>query len=300
MERVKLNEEVSLSRLVHGVWRLNEWNLSPQELNTLIESCLEQGLTSFDHADIYGDYTCEAVFGEALKAFPFLRDKIEIITKCGIKLISAKRPEHKIKYYDTRKAHIIHSAENSLKLLNTDYLDVLLIHRPDPFMNPHEVAEAFHKLKQDGKVRSFGVSNFTPQQFSTLQSYLDFPLVTNQIEASVSCLEHWENGNIDYLLEKRVKPMVWSPLAGGSIFSGDDEQSKRLRIVLEKIAAEIDADGIDQVMYKWLLTHPVHFIPIIGSGKIERIKTAIKACDLTLSRMQWFEIWEASNGEEVA
>lgn len=300
MEKVALTKDLSLSRFIHGVWRLNDWNLSTGDLETLIKDCIDLGITSFDHADIYGDYTCEEIFGKVLKGNNFLRNQMEIVTKCGIKLISEKHPEHKIKYYDTRKAHIIHSAETSLKFLNTDRIDLLLIHRPDPFMNPSEVAEAFTKLKKEGKVLNFGVSNFTPGQFNMLQSYLDFDLATNQIEASVGCLEHWENGNIDYMLEKRVKPMVWSPLAGGSIFSGSDEKSSRLRTTLDKIAGEIGASGIDQVMYSWLLAHPVKFLPIIGSGKLDRIKTAAESSNLKLSRMQWFEILEASTGNEVA
>lgn len=299
MEKVALNKDLSLSRFIHGVWRLNDWNLNTGDLETLIKDCIDLGITSFDHADIYGDYTCEEIFGKVLKDNNFLRNQMEIVTKCGIKLISEKHPEHKIKYYDTRKAHIIHSAETSLKFLNTDRIDLLLIHRPDPFINPEEVADAFTKLMKEGKVLNFGVSNFTPGQFTMLQSYLDFDLATNQIEASVGCLEHWENGNIDYILEKRVKPMVWSPLAGGSIFSGSDEKSTRLRTTLEKVAGEIGASGIDQVMYAWLLAHPVKFLPIIGSGKLNRIKTAAESIELKLSRMQWFEILEASNGQEV-
>ncbi len=299
MEKVALNKDLSLSRFVHGLWRLNEWNLNTEELTSLINQCIELGITSFDHADIYGDYSCEEIFGKALKGNAYLRNQMQLITKCGIKLISAKHPDHKIHYYDTRKAHIIHSAETSLKYFHTDRIDLLLIHRPDPLMNPQEVAEAFTKLKKDGKVLNFGVSNFTPKQFSTLQSYLDFDLATNQIEASVACMEHWENGNIDYMLEKKIHPMAWSPLAGGSIFSGNDEKSKRLRTVLEKLAMETDAEGIDQVMYAWLLIHPVKFMPIIGSGKLDRIKTAVDSSNIKLSRMQWFEIWEACYGHEV-
>lgn len=214
MERIRLADDLTFSRLIHGCCRLADWGYSREQLLGLIEFCLERGITTFDHADIYGDYTCESRFGEALALKPSLRGQIEIVTKCGIK----RPPKYGMKLYDTSKTHIIASVEQSLANFRTDYIDVLLIHRPDPFMNPEEVAEAFCQLKQDGKVRYFGVSNFKRSQWEMLQSYLPFPLVTNQIEVSAYRLENLEDGTVDLCLEKRVPPMVWSPLAGGAIF----------------------------------------------------------------------------------
>ena len=170
------------SRVVLGLWRLNEWQLTPNQRLALLEQCQELGITSIDHADIYGDYQCEQLFGEALAIAPGLRQRIEIVSKCGIMLVSEKRPQHRLKYYDTGRDHIIASVERSLSSLRTDYLDCLLIHRPDPLMQADEIAEAFRLLQQSGKVRHFGVSNFTPAQFDLLASR--FPLVTNQLELS--------------------------------------------------------------------------------------------------------------------
>ncbi|WP_226682524.1 aldo/keto reductase [Sutcliffiella horikoshii] len=299
MERIQFAEDVSLSRIVHGMWRLSDWGYSKEEVVEFIEKCLDLGVTSFDHADIYGNYTVEEQFGQALELKPSLRDKIEIVTKCGIKLISSNRPEHKIKYYDTSKEHIIQSVERSLKNFQTDYIDILLIHRPDPMMDPSEVAEAFSQLKEQGKVKRFGVSNFAPSQYKLLNSYLDEPLVTNQIEISATNLEHFDKGTIEQCQMDRISPMAWSPLGGGSIFTSTDDKVKRVRNTLEKIQGETGAESMDQVLYAWLLTHPSKILPIVGSGKIERVKSAVSSLDIKLNKQQWFEILEASKGKEV-
>ncbi|MBA2875929.1 aldo/keto reductase [Thermaerobacillus caldiproteolyticus] len=299
MERIRLAEDLTFSRVIHGLWRLAEWNYSKEEILQLIEFCIEQGITTFDHADIYGGYTCEALFGEALALKPELRDQIEIVTKCGIKLVAKNRPEHRLKHYDTSRQHIIESVHQSLKNFQTEYIDVLLIHRPDPFMNPEEVAEAFTQLKREGKVRYFGVSNFKRSQFNMLQSYLDFPLVTNQIEVSAYNLENIEDGTLDLCQEKRIPPMAWSPLAGGKIFTADDEKAIRLRNTLEKVKEELNATNIDEVLYAWLLVHPARIMPIVGSGKKERILSAIRALELSMDRQQWFDILHSSMGHEV-
>lgn len=300
MQRVELTEDLSFSRIIHGLWRLNEWNMSNDDVLALIEDCLKAGITTFDHADIYGNYTCEKQFGDALALKPELRKEMEIVTKCGIKLVSNNRPEHSVKSYDTSKEHIIASVNQSLQNLQTDYIDVLLIHRPDPFMDPAKVAEAFTQLKIEGKVRHFGVSNFKRSQFKMLQSYLDFPLITNQIELSAYQLENFEDGTLDLCQEERIAPMAWSPLAGGNIFSSNDKRARNLRNTLERIAGEIDAKAIDEVLYAWLLSHPANIMPIVGSGKMNRIESAIRALNLTLTRDQWFEILQVAMEREIA
>lgn len=300
MQRIQLSDNLSFSRIIHGLWRLSDWNLSDTEVLKLIEDCLEAGITTFDHADIYGNYTCEKKFGDALALKPELREKMEIVTKCGIKLVSDNRPEHRIKSYDTSKEHILASVNQSLENLQTDYIDVLLIHRPDPFMDPIEVADAFKQLQKEGKVRHFGVSNFKRSQFKMLQSHLEFPLITNQIELSAYQLENFKDGTVDLCQEVRLAPMAWSPLAGGSIFASDDERAVRLRSTLEKIAGELGAGGIDEVLYAWLLSHPANIMPIVGSGKMNRIHSAIRSMELSMTREQWFEILQVSMGQEIA
>ncbi|EPZ5287232.1 aldo/keto reductase, partial [Cronobacter dublinensis] len=227
----------TFSRLVMGYWRLMEWNYAARDLVGFIEQHLELGITTVDHADIYGDYQCEAAFGEALRLAPHLREKMEIVTKCGI--ATTAKPENAIGHYITDRAHIIHSAENSLRLLNTDVLDLLLIHRPDPLMDADEIAEAFLALHKSGKVRHFGVSNFTPAQFSLLQSRLPFTLATNQVEISPVHQPLLLDGTLDLLQQLRIRPMAWSCLGGGRLFS--DERYAPLRAELQQVAEETGA-----------------------------------------------------------
>lgn len=300
MSRIQLTPDFSISRIVHGHWRLNDWNLNPQELLTFSKKAIELGVTTIDHAAIYGDYSCEKRFGEALKLDPRFREKIEIVTKCGLNLISSKFPERAIKHYDFSYQHIVSSAENSLKQFGIEQIDVLLLHRPSPLYNPHEVARAFTDLKNAGKVAHFGVSNFSPQQFSTLNSFLTDKLITNQIELSPYNLEHFDNGNIDFLIQNNVKPMAWSPLAGGKLLTETNEKAVRIQKVLAKIAKQKNDAAIEEIAYSWLLKHPVEIIPIVGSGKFERLAYAVKALQIDLSTEEWFEIYQAITGKPVA
>ncbi|OEE58168.1 oxidoreductase [Enterovibrio norvegicus FF-454] len=296
MERVVIAPNgPELSALVQGYWRLAEWNMSAQERLTFIKQHLDMGVTTVDHADIYGDYRCETLFGEALKLEPSLRDKMEIVSKCDIHLVSKTAPERKINHYDTSESHITQSVNNSLSRLGVESLDVLLIHRPDCLMDADEVAETFEKLHLAGKVKHFGVSNFTPSQFSLLQSRLDKPLVTNQVEINPINFDVAHDGTLDLMQQLRVRPMAWSCLAGGEIFHSDSEQAVRLRETLSEIAQELDAT-LEQVIYAFVHRLPSKPLPIVGSGKIERVKSALEAMSLALSREQWYRIWVASKG----
>ncbi len=298
MERIKLSENLDISRIIHGVMRLSSWNMNDKEIIGFVEECLELGIDSFDHADIYGGYTCEEIFGQALSQVPKLNNSLKIITKCGIQLVTENRPSTYIKHYNTTYNHIVSSTERSLKNLRRERIDLLLIHRPDPLMDPEEIAKAFDQLKSAGKVLEFGVSNFLPGQFDNLQSYLDVKLVTNQIEVSVAAIDSFHNGTIDHCQKHRIKPLVWSPLAGGAVFSAETQRFLTLKNVLHRIAKSHDT-SIDQIMYQWLLTHPVTLAPIVGSGKIERLKAAVNAMSIELTRQQWFEIWVATTGSNV-
>lgn len=283
------------SRLVMGYWRLMDWNMSARELVSFIEQHLDLGITTVDHADIYGGYQCEAAFGEALKLAPQLRDRMEIVTKCGI--ATTAKAENKIGHYITDRAHIVESAETSLKNLAVEHLDLLLIHRPDPLMDADEVAEAFLQLHQAGKVRHFGVSNFTPAQFSLLQSRLPFTLATNQVEISPVHQPLLLDGTLDQLQQLRIRPMAWSCLGGGRLFN--DETFQPLRDELQQVAQEIGAQTIEQVVYAWVMRLPSQPLPIIGSGKIERVRSAIHALSLEMTRQQWFRIRKAALGYDV-
>lgn len=298
--KLKLHDQgPALSRIIHGLWRLADWGKSQDEVVELIETCVELGITTFDHADIYGEYTCEELFGPALAASSIKRESIQLVTKCGIKLLSPKRPQHKMKCYDTSPNHILHSVDNSLKNLCTDYIDLLLIHRPDPLMDAEEVAKAFSQLKDSGKVLHFGVSNFTPDQFELLSSKMDFPLVTNQVEYSVLNMDVQDDGTLDLCQRVGIRPMAWSPFAGGRLFNEQSEQAARVRDALKAIGSEMGGASIDQTALAWIMRHPAEFLPILGTGKIERIKEAVDALDLSMMVEQWFFIWQASKGHEV-
>lgn len=288
MERGRLHSQgPDFSRIIAGAWR---WNLSVDAVERLVNSALDSGITTFDHADIYGDHSNEEIFGKVMKKIPSLREKMEIVTKCGIKFPSSKRPQTWVKHYDTSREHIIWSAENSLKMLNTDRLDLLLIHRPDPLLNPHEVAEAFTKLKSEGKVLHFGVSNFTTPQFRLLQKYLPFPLITNQIEISLSCYQPLLDGSLDYLFEQGVSAMAWSPLGGGKLVADEREMFAK--------ASKYNAT-YSQLAIAWLLKHPSRIFPVIGTTQPERVKEAANAIKFNLDKQDWFEMLKWAMGEEM-
>ncbi len=282
-----------------GFWRLHTWGLSSSQLSGLISFCTELGITTFDHADIYGSYSCEEIFGNAMAGHSSLRSKIVLVSKCGIRLPSERRPEHGMKIYDTGYAHIVRSVDNSLKALQTDYLDVLLIHRPNVLMDAGEVAEAFHRLSQDGKVLFFGVSNFSVSQFDLLQSRLGFPLITNQVEISVMKTESFYNGVLDQCQQRNIRPMAWSPLSRGELFHSQEPQAQRLRNTLQHIADSLGGFSIDQVALAWLFSHPSRIVPIIGTGNPDRIKKAVVAQQIMLQPEQWFSILNASHGFEI-
>ncbi len=283
------------SRMIMGYWRLMEWDMTPQALLGFIEQHLDAGITTVDHADIYGDYQCEAAFGDALRLAPALRERMQVVSKCGI--ATRAKPQHAIGHYITERSHIIQSAEQSLKNLATDRLDLLLIHRPDPLMDADEVAEAFLNLHQSGKVLHFGVSNFTPAQFALLQSRLPFTLATNQVEISPLMQDTLLDSTLDQLQQLRIRPMAWSCLGGGRLFS--DSGCEALREELKTVAQETGADSIEQVVYAWILRLPSRPLPIIGSGKIARVIDALGALKLEMTRQQWFRIRKAAIGYDV-
>ncbi|WKB54623.1 aldo/keto reductase [Eleftheria terrae] len=285
-----------LSRIVAGAWRMDAWGWTPQQRLRWIEQNLELGVTSFDHADIYGGYTVEGLFGEALALAPALRQQMQLVSKCGIQLVAPMRPEHRLKAYDTSRAHIVASAERSLQELRTDHLDLLLIHRPDPLMDADEVARAFDDLRQAGKVRHFGVSNFTPAQFSLLASRTE--LVTHQVECSPLQLGVLHDGTLDQAQQLRFKPMIWSPLAGGRLFTADDERSRRVRACLEAVGQRLQCSAATAA-YAWLLRHPSQPLPIVGSSRVEALREAVAALGLSMDAPTWHEIWTASTGHEV-
>ena len=295
MERVALGP-VEVSRLVYGMWRLgDDADTSPAHVQAKVEACLAQGITTMDQADIYGGYAAEALLGAALKAAPGLRNRIEIVTKCDIVAPVGRHSAARVKYYDTTPAHITAGVEASLREMATDRIDLLLIHRPDPLMDPHETGPALDALVASGKVLAVGVSNFRPWDFTLLQSAMTEPLVTNQIEMSLQAHHAFTNGDLAFLQERGVAPMVWSPLAGGRLATGTDAP---LRARLAAIAA---AHGCDwsAAAVSWLLAHPARIIPVLGTNDLDRIARISDALKVPMDRQTWFELYSLALGHEV-
>jgi predicted oxidoreductase len=298
MPRIELKPGLSLSRLAYGVWRLSEAaDNSAQAVAGRIQACLDQGITTFDHADIYGDYSCEALFGAALRAQPGLKARMEIVTKCDIMLLSDQRPGHRVKHYDTSAAHVQASVERSLQNIGVDAIDLLLIHRPDPLMDHHALGACLDSLIQSGKVRAAGVSNFMPWDMDLLQSAMKNRLVSNQIEISLMQTRGFVDGQIAHAQRLGVPVMAWSPLGGGRLF-GQEAAALRLRPALQRLAS---AQGVDEtaVAIAWLLHHPARIIPVLGTNDPARIARMQDALRVTLDRQTWFELYSLANGADV-
>lgn len=296
MERISLNKEVSLSRIVYGMWRLgDDENTSPEHVRSKIDASLDQGITSFDQADIYGGYEAEEILGNALSGST-LRNKMEIVTKCDIIAPVGRYADARVKYYDTSRAHIIASVDHSLRLMGIDHIDLLLIHRPDPLMDHHETGAALDEVIASGKVRSVGVSNFRPYDWELLQSAMKNQLVTNQIELSVLAHDSFVNGDVAFHQRIGTPLMAWSPLAGGALFSGDHPD---VMSALSNLASQNNVDET-AVAIAWLLAHPSRILPVLGTNSLERIKGMSAALDLKIDRQTWYEIYTAALGREVA
>ncbi|MBN8430470.1 aldo/keto reductase [Microbulbifer salipaludis] len=303
MQRItsSLAPELSLSRIAFGLWRLTDWGYTPAERLSLFEQMLDLGVTTFDLADIYGDYRCEQFFGEALKLKPQLRERMEIVSKCSIRL-AGEASGARINHYDTDASHVRAAVETSLRDMGVEQMDLLLLHRPDPLMDADKLAAVLEKLVQEGKVKHLAVSNFLPQQFDLLQSRLSLPLVANQIEVSLLHSVPMFDGQLDHCQQHRVVPMAWSPFAGGRLFTGNDEDALRVQAELRRVceshglAPEV---GAMQLALAWLLKHPSKMVPVLGSGNPERLVAALAALEMELDREVWFELLRAGRGRDV-
>lgn len=295
MDRIELTPDLSFSRIVYGMWRIgDDKDTSQGHVQAKIEACLEQGITTLDQADIYGGYTAEAILGQSFKATPSLRDKVEIVTKCGIVAPVGRHSSARVKHYDTSAEHINASVEASLRDMATDRIDLLLIHRPDPMMDPDETGAALDELVASGKVRSVGVSNFRPWDFSLLQTHMENELVTNQIELSLSEISPFTNGDLAYLQERNLPVMAWSPLGGGSLMTAGGP----LADAMAKIAGDKGVDNA-AVAIAWLLRHPARILPVLGTNNLERIKAISQAEKVVMDRQTWFELYTLAAGREV-
>ena len=296
MQTIQLHASLpAFSRIVYGAWRMNDGPgaTSAQALER-IQAVLDTGISTFDHADIYGGYSCESLFGDALKLVPALKHRMQTITKCDIMLMNPQFPKRRVKHYDTSPAHIRSSVDTSLKRLGVEVVDVLLLHRPDPLMDASETGACLDDLVKVGKIRAAGVSNFMPSDFNLLQSRMKTPLVTNQIEISLLSRQAFADGTLNQAQELKRPPMAWSPLAGGALLD-----HKPLQPLLRKIA---NANGVepDAVAVAWLLAHPSKILPVMGTNNLARIAKLADAFKVKMDRETWFELLTTAQGHEVA
>ena len=289
----KLHHKPIVGCMRWGVWGEN---FTTSQYEQKINQCLEIGLDIFDHADIYGHYTTEADFGKALKGNTSLRSQIKIITKCGINMLTPNRPQHAIKSYDTSAAHITKSVEQSLQNFHTDYIDTLLIHRPDILIDVEEVGATITALKKAGKIKSFGVSNFTTSQVALLQKYI--PVEHHQVEISVTNLNAFENGILDQCQLEKIEAQSWSPMGNG-LFTENTEQHTRILAQADSLSKGYEC-SINQILLAFIYAHPSQIVPVIGTTKFERISEAKKAMEIELKREDFYKLWTASTGKEVA
>ena len=287
---------MNFSKITAGTMTWGQWGkkLSKQEMIDLMHHCLENNIHTFDHADIYGDYSTEADFGNAFAESGIKRSQIELVSKCGIQYIGKSRPDLKVKHYNYTKEYIIWSAENSLKHLKTDYLDLLLLHRPSPLLQPEVVAEAVSTLKKEGKIKSFGVSNFTPSQTDLLNKYVG--VEANQIEFSLTQHTAMHDGTLDHMMLNNIQPMSWSPL--GYVFKEDTEQTRHIHKQLGALLDKYNATE-DQLLLAWILKHPSNIIPVVGTTTKQRLKDAYAATKINLELEDWFLILVACQGHKV-
>jgi predicted oxidoreductase len=284
-----------MSRIVYGMWRLgDDSDTSPAHVEAKIQACLDQGITTFDQADIYGDYAAETVLGGAMRANPSLRQQMQIVTKCDIVAPCGRYSDAKVNYYDTSRAHIEKSVDISLQEMAIENIDLLLIHRPDPLMDHLETGAALDDLVASGKVANVGVSNFRSWDWGLLQSAMKTPLVTNQIEVSLAEISPFTNGDLAFHQRQANPIMAWSPLGGGSVINNDG----KLGVVLDELAAEF---GVDRgaVAVAFLLAHPANILPVMGTNNLSRIATISDALKVKLDRESWYRLYEAALGNEV-
>ena len=268
--------------------------LNDTQMINLMHHSISQGVTTFDHADIYGDYSTEKDFGTAFAKANIDRSTIQLISKCGIQYTGEARPENRVKHYEYTAKYIIWSAERSLQLLQTEYLDLLLLHRPSPLMQADEVQKAVEQLKAQGKILDFGVSNFTPSQTDLIAA--KSTITVNQIECSLTQHSAMHDGSLDYMQTNGITPMSWSPL--GSVFREDTPQTQRIKKLLASLTEKYDATE-DQLLLAWIMQHPSGIHPVIGTTSKDRITNAVKAVDITLELQDWFALLIESQGHKV-
>ena len=295
MEKIYLSDSgPKVSPAVYGFYRWKGIYVNEDKMEQMMNLCLELDINTFDHGDTYGDYTCEEIFGNILKRSAVKRESIVLFTKCGINIPHAARPDYRVKHYDTSREHITNSLENSLRNLRTDYIDVFLLNQLDPLSNLEETALTLEKLKDSGKIKNVGVVNFSVFQHQLLSSYLRIPIVTNHIELNLLNTSAFDNGQVDYIKQKYMRPLATSPLAEGKIANSNEKIPLRIRGKLEEFAGKYSSH-FESVAIAWLVK--LGALPLIGTTDEVCIKNIAEAFKINLDRQDWYELYAVSRGE---
>ncbi len=288
-----------LSQMAYGTWRMLDDSPSLQDINRRLNYCVDLGIQTIDTAEIYGLYRVEAALGEAMALSPGLRNKLSIITKSGIYVPTPQNPLRKVGFYDASAACLKRSVAESLKLLRSEQIELFLVHRPDWFTSIDDTADGLNQLVREGKIRRAGVSNYSPSQFEALNSRLEHSLVTNQVEFHLLNMSPIADGTFDQCQQLRIQPMAWSPLAGGQLFDKTSESALRLAQLAAAMSSKYSNASLEQLAYAWVMSHPSRPIPIIGTNKIDRIESAVKATNIVLEREDWYALWVAARGHGI-
>ena len=296
---ISASADLFTSPMVYGTWRMLDDAPTSQDINRRLSRCMELGITTIDTAEIYGGYAVEAALGEAMASSPGLRNELQIITKSGIYVPNSKNPERTIGFYDASAAQIKKSTETSLKLLGREQIDLFLVHRPDWFTSIDDTAQGLNTLVQEGKIKRVGVSNYTPTQFDALNSRMDTPLFTNQVEFHLLNMDATVDGTFDLCQQLLIQPMAWSPLAGGKLFDRSHPAAVRLAQAASALSNKYGGATLEQLAYAWVMGHPSRPVPIIGTNKLERIESAVRASLITLEREDWYAMWVAAKGHSI-
>jgi predicted oxidoreductase len=295
MQKIYLSDAgPKVSPAVYGFYR---WEGTPgnlSEMEKIVNLCLELGINTFDHADHYGNYQCEQLFGQVVSKRAFRREDIVLFSTCGIRRPHEGNSSVRVKHYDTSAKRITASVDESLKNLRTEYLDIFLLDHLDPISNLEETAIALEKLRTSGKVNHIGVANFTVFQHQLLASYLETPIVTHHFELNLLNTSSLDNGQLDYTKQKYMRPLVSAPLANGRIAKGEDGIAVRVRKKLQEISPKYKAD-IESIAVAWLIK--LGALPLIGTLEEQRIRHITSAFDIQLDHQDWYDLYNASKGE---
>jgi predicted oxidoreductase len=300
MKRLKLTRTgPEVSRMVYGTWRLLDTKPDAQEINRRLHTCVELGMTTIDTAEIYGLYEVEKLLGAALALSPGLRDRLEIVTKAGIYVPCSYHPERHTAHYNASGPRLVKSLEKSLRLLGTDHVELFLVHRPDWLARADDTAAGLNQLVKTGKIKAAGASNYTASQFELLNAQMETPLVTNQLEFHLLRHDAMHDGTFHQCERLGISPMAWSPLAGGRLFDPENAAAQRLAAAAAKMGPRYGGATLEQLAYAWILAHPSRPVPVVGTNKPERLKSAARADELNLEREDWYALWEAAQGRRI-